>query len=243
MTRTFDVAAAAAVDAQPTLFGRTITGDEHPRDLVVHPCPVSFARGHIARGHYSGSMPDSTKEVFAGFYGQALAGIVVFGMGANHNQYTALVPDIGLGRYRELTRLWVDDRCPPNTASRLVSDAISQLPDEVELLVSYADSEQGHVGFVYQALNFLFCGTTSESTRLVDRDGNPVHPRLVGIYRMRRPELADLTGPEICRRMGWTKVRSHPKFRYVMLRGPRSRRRQMMRTVADHVVTPYPKEP
>ena len=62
------------------------------KDMIVKQVSVKFARPYIATFHYSSTMPDSTKFVYAGFFDDKLAGLVVYGMGTGKNQYTALIP-------------------------------------------------------------------------------------------------------------------------------------------------------
>lgn len=91
------------------------------REMTVRQVPVKFARKYIATFHYSRTMPDSTRFVYAGYLGDRIAGIVCYGMGCGKNQYTALIPSIENGQYIELTRLWCPDDMPRNTESKLIS--------------------------------------------------------------------------------------------------------------------------
>ena len=236
----FDERAKLLHLSSPMLFGMSVPPSAKPADLVVRQVPASVARPYIAAGHYSGTFPDSTRESYAGFYSETLSCVVTFGMGANHSAFTAVVPDIALGEYRELTRLWVDDACPRNTASRLVASAIAKLPPEVRLIVSFADTAQGHAGYVYQAMNFIYLGTTTPGKNLLDDEGKSVHPRLLGIYRMRRKEFAELSGPEIARRLGWSFSDGSIKHRYVLPVGPPADRRKLRGKLQLRSM-PYPK--
>lgn len=58
----------------------------------------------------------------------------------------------------ELNRLWVDDRMPRNSESWFVTRALKLLPPFI--VVSYADTSQGHTGYIYRALNFNYAGLT-----------------------------------------------------------------------------------
>ena len=57
-----------------------------------------------------------------------------------------------------------------NQSSFLVGNSIKMLP-KPKVIVSYADIGQGHVGYVYQATNFLFTGTTKERTDMSAGEG------------------------------------------------------------------------
>lgn len=58
----------------------------------------------------------------------------------------------------ELNRLWVSDEMPRNTESWFVSRALSLLPPKIVL--SYADTAAGHMGYIYRAANFFYAGWT-----------------------------------------------------------------------------------
>lgn len=235
MTRAFDEAARAALDVSSVYE----SNEWRPRQLDVRPVPVKFARPYIATYHYSATMPDSTRFAFGGFYGDKTAGIVVFGMGASLAAYKRLIPDIERGEYVELTRAWVADAAPPNTASRLVASAVRLLPPEIRLVLSFADQEQGHVGYMYQALNFIYCGEAKGGgSKLFDAEGKELHPRLLGIYKMRHPaDYGDMTYAQIAKELGWSTVHGarSTKHRYALGRDFATRR------ALRQTALPYPK--
>ena len=120
MTKAFDRKLEASLSSAENFFDFYSTNREvKPKELFVRKAKVKEARPYIATHHYSKIMPDSSKEVFMGFYGDTLAGICVFGMGTGKHQYTRLLPDLKDGEYRELTRLWFDGM-PKNTESKLI---------------------------------------------------------------------------------------------------------------------------
>jgi hypothetical protein len=240
VTRLFDQQARAYIDG--SLWPATMPGGHfHPRDLEIRPATVKAARPYVARFHYSGTMPDATREVFAGYYpGSILAGFVVFGMGAGKGQYLAVLPDLKDGEYRELTRLWSPDDMPRNTESRLIGDSLRDLRG-VRLVLSYADPAKGHVGTVYQATNWLYLGMTAGGSRLVDENGQELHSRLLSIYRMRHPDrYRGMTTRQIAASLGWSEVPNSAKHRYAMLLGDRRQRARDLRALRVSP-SPYPK--
>ena len=208
--------------------------------LVVRKGTVKEAREYVANYHYSKTMPDSTKNVFMGFYEGIFAGVCVFGMGAGKSQYEAIIPSIKKGEYRELTRLWSPDGMPKNTESKLISESIKLLPNEVKLLLSFADPSQGHLGKIYQATNWDYCGMTNAGKRLVDKNGNEFHSRLIGIYRMRHPELKDKTQNEIMKIYDWTYKQDSSKHRYIKVLGTK-REIKKLKELYKNKIEKYPK--
>lgn len=60
----------------------------------------------------------------------------------------------------ELNRLWVSDTLPRTTESRFIGWCLREIKKIHPhiILISYADTEQGHIGYVYQATNWLYVG-------------------------------------------------------------------------------------
>lgn len=210
------------------------------KDMIVKQVSVKYARPYIATFHYSKTMPDSTRFVFAGYYDDKLAGIVCYGMGASKSQYTSLIPDIKKGEYLELTRLWSPDGMPKNTESKLISESLRMLPPEIKLVVSFADSNQNHVGTVYQATNWHYVGQTNGGKVLITEDGTVQHTRLIGVYRKRHPELSDKTNEEIMQMYGWKYGEGGKKHKYCILLGDKREKKRNFQYIKDKIL-PYPK--
>ena len=64
----------------------------------------------------------------------------------------------GLFPVMELNRLVTNDDLPKNTTSFFVGECLNLLPKPL-IIVSYADSNQGHHGYIYQATNWIYTGT------------------------------------------------------------------------------------
>lgn len=207
------------------------------KNMRVVPIPVKDARKYIATFHYSATMPDSTRFTYAGYLGDRLCGIICYGMGCGKNQYTALFPDIENGHYIELTRLWCPDAMPKNTESRLIAQSLKQLPPEIEIVISFSDEGKSHSGTIYQATNWYYVGV-NKGGKMLTKDGIEKHPRLLGIYRMRHPELKDMPTEELRKLLGYEYIPAGRKHKYVYLRG---RRKNKHYTMIKDKILPYPK--
>ena len=238
MTKIFDDKVRKGMLASKKFFEEE-SSDSKPKELVVRRSSVKEARPYIAAHHYSKTMPDSTTDVFMGYYDRTFAGVCVFGMGTGKGQYYRLVDDLQDGEYRELTRMWSPDDMPKNTESRLISESIKLLPKKVRFIMSYADPSVGHMGTIYQATNWYYLGTTSAGQKMVDKDGKELHARLTSIYRARHPEYKDMTGDEIMEIYGWKYITSSSKHRYVMLRGNNKIKKKMFGKIEKYI-QPYP---
>lgn len=105
-----------------------------------------------------------------------------------------------------------------NEASYLISKSLSLLP-QPKIVVSYADTFYGHVGYVYQATNFLFTGTTKKRTDMASKDG-----------KHSRHNLGDKS-KRVCR---------SPKHRYVLFIGSKREKKERLKNLR-YLQLPYPK--
>lgn len=210
------------------------------RDMNLIQVDAKFARPYIATFHYSGSLPDSSKYIYAGYLGNKLCGVIVYGMGAGKNQYTSIIPEIQNGQYVELTRLWCANDMPKNTESKIVSESLKKLPPEIKLVISFADSSKGHSGTIYQATNWHYLGINNGGKVLITEDGTEQHTRLLGIYKTRHPELKKKTNDEIMEMYGWTYGAAGKKNRYVYFLGDKKTKKTMYKQIKERIL-PYPK--
>lgn len=242
MTEAFDRKSRDKEKNQQKLFDNlTASGDEKARKMVVKKVDAKFVRQYVASYHYSKIMPDNAFNCFAGFYGSKLAGVVVYGNGANNKTFSALIPNIEVKNCRELMRLWSPDGMPKNTESKLISESIKQLPKDIFLVVSFADPSHNHQGIIYQATNFYYCGMSNPSKMLKDKNGRIFHVRSIGTYKRRHLELKDLTNKEVMNKYGWEYVNSSGKYRYVYLRGEKWIINLMYKEIKEKIRN-YPKK-
>lgn len=210
------------------------------KEMTVKAMTCKEARPYIATFHYSKTMPDSTKYIFAGYYGDILCGIVAYGMGTGKNQYLSIVPTIENGEYLELTRLWCANDMPKNTESKLIATSLKMLPKEIKLVLSFADDSKKHVGTIYQATNWYYLGSNKGGKTLICEDGVVKHTRLIGMYKKRHPELREVSNEEIMKMYGWRYGEAGSKHRYVYIRGNKKEKRKMYECFKDKIEN-YPK--
>ena len=104
-------------------------------------CPVSYA--------------------FGAFDGERMVGIVTYGTPASSPLRQGVCGKNWEDRVIELNRLCCESKA--NLASQLVGQSLRMLP-KPSIVVSYADTAQGHVGYVYQACNFIYTGLSAKRT-------------------------------------------------------------------------------
>ena len=153
-----------------------------------------------------------------------IIGIVTFGYPPNYNynngkcifstlKYTTL----------ELNRLVINEHNIKNLPSYFLSNAIKLLPKPIAL-VSYADPNQNHFGYIYQATNWIFTGNSTPKKRYYFEDGTT--------FDIRRG--IDKKGKII-------KVETlKPTLRYVYFHANKSEKKKMLKDM-KLTVFPYPK--
>ena len=109
--------------------------------------------------HYAHRIP-SISYAYGLYYKKELVGVVSYGTPASSTLLSGVCGKENADKVIELNRLVIEEGQPKNTASYLVSHSLKLLPPP-KIIVSYADSGQGHIGYVYQACNFIYTGLSS----------------------------------------------------------------------------------
>ena len=161
---------------------------------------------------------------------KVLQGVVSFGFPVSRS----LVVGAFKGKYQdiflELNRLCVNDNLGKNVLSFFVSQSIKLL-QKPKVIVSYADTSQGHNGYIYQATNWIYTGL-SDAHKEWRMYGSNIHSK------------------NICKNFTLQERRDNPnkfyfidrprKHRYFYLLGARKEIRSMKDLLA-YKVCKYPK--
>ena len=115
----------------------------------------------ILNVHYARRWP-SISWAFGLFSDEVLLGIVTYGTPFSSTLRVGVAGPDYAGKVIELNRLCLRDNAP-NHASILVGRSLRMLPPD-KIVVSFADTEQGHIGYVYQATNFRYFGLSAKRT-------------------------------------------------------------------------------
>lgn len=79
-------------------------------------------------------------------------------------------------KVNELNRLCVNDGLEKNVLSYFVSSCLKKLPKDL-IIVSYADTSQGHHGYIYQATNWIYTGLSAKRTERFDVNNPNKHSK------------------------------------------------------------------
>lgn len=144
-------------------------------------CSFEAARYAVLHWHYSKRMPTSKMVRVGVWEGGKFIGAIVFGCGANQNHGKRF----GLTQFQvcELLRVALTNHETPVT--RMISIAIKMLKKHspgMRLIVSYADSEQGHNGGIYAGGGWTYVGkveTEEKGTPMWVVHGKKMHGKSV----------------------------------------------------------------
>ena len=139
--------------------------------------------------HYSGCMPVGKIIKVGAWENGKFIGVVLFSRGANNR----IGSPYGLEQTEicELTRVAL--RKHECFVSQILAEAIRFLkkksPD-LQMIVSYADCEQGHKGGIYQATNWIYEGKTN-GERYFIVNGKKTHPK--SLYSKYKSKYSDFS--------------------------------------------------
>lgn len=107
----------------------------------------------------------------------SLEGIITYGMPPSPQVGRGFLGEEHRTKVIELNRLCINSTAPKNSASFLVGNSLKKLQGWA--VVSYADGAMGHVGYVYQATNFIYCGAAKAHDKEYFIDGEWVHAKVL----------------------------------------------------------------
>jgi hypothetical protein len=132
----------------------------------------------ITKKHYAKRLCN-IMFAFGLFIDKKLEGVITFGMPPSSTLGASVCGDDYKSNVLELNRLITNDDLPKNTLSRFLISAVKMLP-KPKIIISFADENFGHRGYIYQATNFIYTGRSSNTKQLIDKDGNEFHFRNIG---------------------------------------------------------------
>ena len=119
--------------------------------------------------HYSGRKP-SISYSFGYYEGNVLKAVCTFGKPASNSLCIGVCGKEWSSNVYELNRLCVDGEIKIQL-SKFVSFCLSELKKDNVIVISYADKQMNHNGYIYQATNFLYTGATKARTDKYVEDG------------------------------------------------------------------------
>jgi len=157
-------------------------------------------------------------------------GVVTYGVSPSSTLLRGICGDDEKQNVYELNRLWMDDRLVKNAESFLVSRSMKFL--DREIIVSFADTGQNHLGVIYQACNFYYTGLSSKFK----------DPKIEGVQGHHATYAHGMTNEEVVEKFGSkvTFVERSRKHRYIYFNA-RGKRRAELLAKLRYPILPYPK--
>jgi hypothetical protein len=158
-----------------TLFGKPEIIGFGSSDFYIKEIGKDISKQIIIKNHYSHKVcNDATTHIHLGCFinGERL-GVLQFGYAMNPQSMGAVVKDTKLNQYKELNRMWFDDKSERNTESKALSYSIKYIRGkypQVKWIQSFADERCGGFGIVYQAANFSYYGEHDNIFYQVDNE-------------------------------------------------------------------------
>lgn len=185
------------------------------------PCSIAFG------------LFEKTEEYSNLFDKDRIVGVIIYGVSCSSTLLKGICGESEKRNVYELTRLWTDDDTPKNTESYLIGNTIKLL--DKEIIVSFAEIQQGHLGVVYQVSNFLYCGL---SAKFKD-------PKVKGLEHKHHATYANgMTMSQVREKYGSENVYyvDRPrKHRYIYFNAKPKRRKELIEKL-KYKVLPYPKK-
>lgn len=176
--------------------------------MEVREISKKLASDVVVREHYLHRKPPISHS-YGLFDQDVLMGVMTFGVPPSRHLQISVCPSQP-GAVLELNRLWVSDEMPRNTESWFITRALRMLPPR--LICSYADTKEGHVGYVYRATNWNYFGYTDMERKT---------PRYDYCVPGKHSRDAFRGG------VGYTRVRRKPKYRYWVATGDKRARKAL----------------
>ncbi len=158
---------------QDDLFGITAKPPTSPKMFSVQEVTKGLAAEVYKANHYFGDKGFLHMYSFGAVFDSFCWGAITYGI-PNARNINGLYKSDEQNGVLEITRLAFRDGSPRNSPSRLISQSIKLLQQRypLRLIITYADTAQGHTGAIYKASNFTYHGLTAQKTDFVHPDGS-----------------------------------------------------------------------
>lgn len=204
--------------------------------MIVLPVTRQDLQPFILDIHYAGRFP-SVSCAFGLFRDGKIEGVVTYGTPPSSSLRSGICGPDYTKNVVELNRLCLRKNIKGD-ASFLVSKSLKLLGRDA-IIVSYADTAQGHIGTVYQASNFIYCGLSAKRTDWKVRGKEGLHGQTIADEfkgKGRADKMREKYGDDF-----YLSPRSR-KHRYVMIVGSRKFKKQARASLRYPIET-YPKSP
>jgi len=211
-------------------------------EYSVHGVDLTQYKEWLLKKHYAHRIP-SISYAFGLFDSDnILQGVCTLG--------TPVCPSLNMGKCifnnyliktLELNRLVVNDNLHKNSLSIFVGMCLKLLPKPL-CLISFADPNNNHCGYIYQATNWIYTGMSSRETSYI-LGNTQIHSRNLNKHWFLTNGFKyddNLTVRENFTLYCGDVINELPKYRYLMFLGTKNQKKEMMSKL-KYKILPYPK--
>ena len=198
--------------------------------MKVLPIKNEEAYPWLLEKHYAKRIPQ-IMYAFGLYKDNELIGVVTYGIPASPSLCMGICGKEYTEKVLELNRLCLMEN-NRNESSFLVSNSIKMLPKPT-IVVSYADTAQGHVGYIYQATNFIYTGLSANRVDWTIKGQEHKHSKTIS-DGMTLESIKDKYGDDF-----YYTERSR-KHRYIFFHGSKMDKK-IMASKLKYEILPYPK--
>ena len=171
-----------------------------------------------------------------------LQGVCSFGRPMSHTLISGAVNGLYQDNFLELNRLVINEGLEKNVLSFFVSGCLNKLPKPL-IVVSYADTSQGHHGFIYQATNWIYTGLSAKFKDYAVKGLEHMHHSSIEDSVGRYDENKNINKHELLGKKYGDRlyIKERPrKHRYFYFLGNK-KEKEIMNKNLQYKVKPYPK--
>lgn len=178
----------------------------------------------LLKKHYLHRMPPLS-FAYGAYYNDELVGCLTFGKPPSNSLCRGVCGNNYEKYVIELNRLYTNDDTPRNTESKLISYGLNKLKQKGNfIIISYADKNMGHSGYVYQATNWIYSGHSAKRT--------DVYVGAKGHSRTYTEEQSNFV----------IRAMRSAKHRYIYMVGNKKFKKDVLKNLKYPIVEQYPKE-
>lgn len=202
-----------------------------PNEYTVKEIDPKIAQRCVIKYHYL-HRRCSCSQAFGLYRFEELVGVCCFGSPATDSIRKGVCGKECKDDVIELTRVVLKQKIGRNAESWFISRCLKMCCKPI--IISYADTSQGHVGYIYQATNFLYTGLSSKHKDWVILGMEGQHQRHLFDRYGGREEAKRVLGDKMIQ------VDRPRKHRYVYFNCSKGEKRRYLRLL-KYPILPYPK--
>ena len=184
----------------------------------------------LLKKHYAKRMPQ-IMYAFGLYENESLIGVMTYGIPASPSLCMGICGKEYSDKVLELNRICLENN-EKNQASYFVAKTLQLLPKPT-IVVSYADTAQGHVGYVYQASNFIYTGLSANRVDWTIKGQEHKHSKTISDGKTLEDIKAE-HGDD------FYYVERSRKHRYIFFVGTSKQKKEMLSKL-NYQGEPYPK--